>query len=985
MKKFYFISLLAFLCISTQAQVSVTATAGTPGPSSYTTLQEAVLSINNGIHQGNITIAINASTTETLSSTFVQSGVGSASYTAIAIQPGTGVAATVTGDIAGALLDITGADNITVDGLNAGGSSLVISNTNTTAAASCVRFTDGATNNTIQNCSLLSAASAATSGTIVFGTTVATGNNNNSILNNRIADAVTGTPANAIYASGTAGQENSNNTISGNFIYNYFQPAAITAGILLAANNTQWTIQNNRLYQTTARVFSGGFIHRGIQVAGGDGYTISGNTIGGATETGTGLYELSGAATRFTGIELSAGFGTASSVQGNRVYNMQIGTTSGAGAPQGIFCGIYINSGNVNVGTITGNTIGAEAGNGSIRLVPSTGGSVVTGITYNGSGTADIRNNIVGSVDIVPALLLSGNAFALQVLGAGATVTIQNNTLGGSSPNSISIGVKGTTTGNGVIRGIHTNNNGTLSIRNNLIQNLTHNSNSSTALFRAIECQVGTVTVTGNTINNIAAEGTSTSTATHEGIGILISTPVPNIVIDSNTISNLSLTNTGAIGTVLSGIYIGSLNTGARITRNKLYGFSNAATGVSATAPPVAAAIYLRDVAAGGEMFVANNMISLGNAQTTNTSFIGVWNQVNPATGYNEYIYYNSINIEGTAAAGAQPSFAFYRGNFTATFTGPTVDIKNNIFINTRSGGTGAHFAIANSYGAASSATGWALGASDYNVLNANPATVGYWSGNLNFDGWKLSSQSDGNSLNALAVTFVDPASDLHLVANANAAIEGKATPIAAVPADIDNNPRDASLPDIGADELLSVVPVRMEFFRGQKQTGKNLLEWKANISGNTVQFVIERSSDGRNFETIGNVAAASFEQQFSFYDVSPAAGINYYRLKMVENNGNISYSAVITLASELKDLAVSIRPNRISNGIANLYIQSGKAMQATINIVDASGKIVITKPVAIPAGTGTYPVTIPALAKGVYYISLRDKNQVSTQKIVVE
>lgn len=985
MKKFYFISLLAFLCIGTQAQVSVTATAGTPGPSSYTTLQEAVLAVNNGVHQGNITIAVNAGTTETLSSTFVQSSTGAASYTAIAIQPGTGVAATVTGDIAGALLDITGADNISINGLNAGGSSLIFSNTNTTAAASCIRFTDGATNNTIQNCSLLSAAPSATSGTVVFGGTVATGNSNNSIINNRIADASTGTPANAIYASGTAGQENSSNTISGNFIYNYFQPLAVTAGILLAANNTQWTIQNNRLYQTTARVFSGGFIHRGIQVAGGDGYTISGNTIGGATETGTGLYDISGAATRFTGIELSAGFGTASSVQGNRVYNMQIGTTSGAGAPQGIFCGIYINSGNVNVGTITGNTIGAEAGNGAIRLVPSTGGSVITGITYNGSGIADIRNNTVGSIDFMPALALSGNAFALQVLGAGATVTIENNTLGGSSPNSISIGVKGTTTGNGVIRGIHTNNNGTLGIRNNLIQNLTHNSNSSTALFRAIECQTGTVTITGNTINNIAAEGTSTSTATHEGIGILVSTALPNIVIDSNTISNLSLTNTGALATILSGIYIGSLNTGARITRNKLYGFSNAATGVSATAPPVAAAIYLRDVAAGGEMFVANNMIALGSGQTTNTSFIGIWNQVNPATGYNEYIYYNSINIEGTVAAGAQPSFAFYRGNFTATFTGPTVDIRNNIFINTRAGGTGAHFAIANSYGAASSATGWGANASDYNVLNADAATVGYWSGNQSFDNWKLNSLSDNNSLHAVAVNFVDAANDLHLVANTNAAIEGKGTPIATVPADIDNNPRDAALPDLGADELLNIVPVRIEFFRGQKQVSKNLLEWKANISGNAVQFIIERSTDGRNFETIGNVTAASFEQSFSFYDASPAAGLNYYRLKMTEQGGSIAYSAVITLASDVKDMDISIRPNYIRNGIANLYIQSGKAMQATIHIADVSGKIIITRSMTIPAGAGTYPLNVSVLAKGAYYISVRDNKQVTTQRIVVE
>lgn len=983
MKKIYFIYFFALLCMGARAQVSVTATAGTPGPSSYTTLQDAVLSINNGVHQGDITIIVSGNTSETIATTFVQSGTGAALYSTIAIRPATGVAATVTGDIAGALLDFTGADNITVDGLNTGGSSLVMSNTNTTAAASCVRFTNGASNNMIQNCSLLSAVPSATSGTIVFGTTATTGNSSNSLLNNRIADATTGTPANAIYASGTAGQENSSNIISGNLVYNYFQPGVVNVGILLAAGNSQWTIQNNRLYQTTPRVFTTGGIHRGIQVVGGDGYTISGNIIGGADASGAGVYELSGAATRFTGIELNAGVTLTSNIQGNRIENMQIATTSGAGAPQGIFSGIYINGGNVNVGTVAGNVIGAETGNASIRLLPSTGGSAVTGITYNSSGIADIRNNVVGSIDLLPGLALSGNAFAVQVAGTGATATIQNNTLGGSSAHSIRIGVKGTTTGNGLIRGIFTSNTGTMTLRNNLIQNLTHNSNNALALFRGIECQVGTVTITGNTINNIAAEGTSVNTATHEGIGILVSTAVPNIIIDSNSISNLAVTNTGAIGTILSGIYIGSLSTGARITRNRLSGFSNAATGVSTTVPPVAAAIYLRDVAS-GELFVANNMIALGNSQITNTSFIGIWNQVNPLVGYNERIYYNSINIEGAAATGAQPSFAYYRGNFTTTFTGPTVDIKNNIFINTRSGGTGFHYAISNSYGAVSSASGWGLGAADYNVLNANPATVGYWSGNQNFTDWKTNSLGDINSLNGVAVTFVDPASNLHLVANANAAVEGKATPLPTVPADMDNDPRDVVLPDMGADELLSLVAVRIEFFRGQKQAGKNLLEWGAN-SSNAVQFVIERSRDGRSFEVVGNVAATLFDRPFSFYDISPAPGVNYYRLKMVELDGSISYSAVISLASDVKGLDVSIRPNYISNGTANLFIQSEKAMRGIINVTDVSGKIMMKKALVIPAGTGTYPINVSGLAKGVYYISLGDKSRINTQQIVVE
>ena len=988
MKKLYLLFSLSLFCIFSKAQVSVTATAGTTGPTSYTNLADAAEAVNTGTHQGIVNITVSGNTIETLPVGFVKSGTSGASYSSVTVSPAAGVAATISTDMGSPLLLFNGSSNITVDGLNTGGSSLTFINNSTQLSASCVNFTSGAQFNILRKCTLLGSSVSTTSGVITFGAAgTSLGNSNNQVLDNNIGDAPGGTPANGIYSQGTT-LNNGFNTVTGNNIYNYFQPGMATAGILLSTNSNAWRLEGNHFYQTVARTFSAGFIHRAILVADGSNTVILSNVIGGSAADGSGLYELSGSATRFTAIEVSAGSSLATFIDGNIVRNIQLTTTSGAGAPQGIFCGIYITGGRTTVGTFLPNTIGALDGNGSIKIIPSTGGGVVTGINYNGSSDLiDIENNVVGSIDLTPTGVLSGNVFALQVIGAGgAFMTIKNNTLGGNASHSIRIGTKGTTTGNGIIRGIFTNSPGSMNISGNLIQNLTHNSSSATALFRAIECQTGTLTIRGNSINNVAAEGTSTSVATQEGIGILISTAFPDVVIDSNTISNLSLTNVGALGTVLSGIYIGSLTTGARITRNKLYGFSNASTGVSTTTPPVATAIYLRDVAS-GELFVANNMVSLGTAQPANTSFIGIWNQVNPVTGYTERIYYNSINIDGIAATGAQPSFAFYRGNFSATaFTGPTLDIRNNIFINNRSGGTGLHFAIANSYGAAvSSAGGWAANASDYNVLNANASTVGYWSGNLGMAGWQASSLGDNNSLNAVTVSFVNAASDLHLVAGANAAVEGKGTPLATVLTDIDNSPRDAVLPDLGADELLNLVPVSIEFFRGQKQPAKNLLQWKASSNAASVTFTIERSGDGIIFSPAGSITANAFTQTFSFYDISPNAGINYYRLKMLEDNGSISYSGIISLVSGIKDMQLSIRPNYITGGTANLYVQSEKELKAIAVITDASGRIVLEKTMTIPAGTGNYPLNVSALPKGIYQVTLRGNGWMETGRVVLK
>ena len=129
-------------------------------------------------------------------------------------------------------------------------------------------------------------------------------------------------------------------------------------------------------------------------------------------------------------------------------------------------------------------------------------------------------------------------------------------------------------------------------------------------------------------------------------------------------------------------------------------------------------------------------MVSLGSGQTTNTSFNGIWMQ-NTAIPYTLNAYFNTINIEGTAVAGAQPSFCLNRGSYSATQVLIPVNAIDNIFTNTRSGGTGKHYAIANNYPTAASATGWGVNATNFNALNANAATIGYWGGDQTFASWK--------------------------------------------------------------------------------------------------------------------------------------------------------------------------------------------------------------------------------------------------------
>src|SRR3954463_5957083 len=83
--KFFFTVLFIVSGLLLHAQVSVVATAGTVGPTSYTTLKAAFDAINAGTHKGTVTVTISGNTTETASAV-INANAAPASYTAINVN-----------------------------------------------------------------------------------------------------------------------------------------------------------------------------------------------------------------------------------------------------------------------------------------------------------------------------------------------------------------------------------------------------------------------------------------------------------------------------------------------------------------------------------------------------------------------------------------------------------------------------------------------------------------------------------------------------------------------------------------------------------------------------------------------------------------------------------------------------------------------------------------------------------------------------------
>jgi hypothetical protein len=568
--------LIAFVLIITsfysEGQITVSGSNGANG--TYSTLTSgtgAFKAINNAGSQSgkNITITITAN----LSNENGPNGLNANNWTSLSIIP-SGIR-TISGNNSGPIINFNGADNVTIDGLNTSGNSLTITNTSSSNSANTttIRFIADAGNNTITNCSILGSGNNVASGTIVFSNGTSNGNDNNEISNCIIGAAGSNLPNNAIYSKGSSTSiDNSGVLILNNIIKDCFAPSKPSYSIYLEANSSAWTISGNKFFQSATRTFTSGNVHKDIKIltSSGVGYVISSNIIGFANASSTGFTTYTGAnGNSFIGIEISVGTSSVSNIQGNIISGISISTSSNAGIP-GIFSGISVLSGAVNIGTTVGNTIGAESGNGSILITSSSSGGVITGIYATSVSTVSIKNNSIGAINTGGTAAVGYDFYGIYAAGSAGNFTIASNLIGSeSSSNSIRVGISGvTTTGICSFTGIRTTNTGTKTILDNIIQNCSvYGTGNSSFLGINNSASSSILRIRNNAIIGGMNTGSSTTTA---GLftGIVNSGAVTSANISLNTLRNHIRTNSTALFTGISNT--GTVSTTIALDSNQL-------------------------------------------------------------------------------------------------------------------------------------------------------------------------------------------------------------------------------------------------------------------------------------------------------------------------------------------------------------------------------------------------------------------------------
>lgn len=138
--------------------------------------------------------------------------------------------------------------------------------------------------------------------------------------------------------------------------------------------------------------------------------------------------------------------------------------------------------------------------------------------------------------------------------------------------------------------------------------------------------------------------------------------------------------------------------------------------------------------------------------------------------------------------------------------------------------------------------------------------------------------------------------------------------------------------------------PLPVEFLNiNARQKGSGVgVEWSTSQEINSSRFDIEKSADGNtNWSIVSSINAAgnsSTVKNYNAYDPRPFNGVNFYRIKQVDKDGNIKYSKTVRVNLNLAKTGVSILANPFHNSLT-VDFSSATEQAVSARLVDITGK----------------------------------------------
>jgi hypothetical protein len=182
---------------------------------------------------------------------------------------------------------------------------------------------------------------------------------------------------------------------------------------------------------------------------------------------------------------------------------------------------------------------------------------------------------------------------------------------------------------------------------------------------------------------------------------------------------------------------------------------------------------------------------------------------------------------------------------------------------------------------------------------------------------------------------------------------------------------------------VLIALPLNLLEFKGEQEQDKNILLWTTANEEETASFIIQRSADALHYKDIGTVAAAgdySGTLQYRFEDIQPLDKNNYYRLKMLDQDGSFTYSSIILLKRYGSGSKLTVFPNPTKQSVNIMMSRASSTGVVTAQLMDLKGTVLQQKQII---NTSLINFDLDPYMPGIYLIRLKVDEEQSVWRVI--
>lgn len=179
-----------------------------------------------------------------------------------------------------------------------------------------------------------------------------------------------------------------------------------------------------------------------------------------------------------------------------------------------------------------------------------------------------------------------------------------------------------------------------------------------------------------------------------------------------------------------------------------------------------------------------------------------------------------------------------------------------------------------------------------------------------------------------------------------------------------------------------ALLPVKISSLYARTSDCNVHVSWKTMEAGNGI-FEVQRSNDGQNYSTIGTIG---FDNNgpalFNFVDENPPAGNNFYRLKLIDRLGKFGFSKQLSVKNSCGMLNpdFSIYPNPVTTNYTTVYINSDKAQNIEIHLLNVNGQSLKRLKTLFPIGKHSQQLDLSNLPRGLYIVNVKVEGELKKQ-----